>query len=90
MNTTSETLFTNRTWYEVENVSNVSCSLVFNSGPQLCSGPSIPKHAVKVHVFSKCLTCKCIFTQWICTYLLFYRWLVDFPILIGTNEIGTQ
>ena len=97
MKMTSETLFTNSAWYEVENGSNGSCNMVFNSGPQLFSGPSIPKHAVKVHVFSKDLIDKCIFTVWICiftlwiwTYLLFIDnfiftvWICIFTLWIRT------
>ena len=53
MKMTSETLFTTSTWYEAENGSNGSCNFVFNSGPQVCSGPSIPKHAVKLRIFSE-------------------------------------
>ena len=41
MKMTSETLFTISTWYEAENDSNGSCNFVFNSGPQVCSGPSV-------------------------------------------------
>ena len=40
MKVTSETLFTTSTRYEAENGSNGSCNFVFNSGPQLCNGPS--------------------------------------------------
>ena len=35
-------------------------NFVFNSGPQVCSGPSFPKHVVKVRIFSKDLINKCI------------------------------
>ena len=41
MKVTSETLFTTSTRYEAESGSNGSCNFVFNSGPQVCSGPSI-------------------------------------------------
>ena len=71
MKMTSETLLTTRTWYEVENGSNGLCNFVFNSGPQVCSDSSVPKHAVKVRFFSKDLIDKCIFTLWIWSYLLF-------------------
>ena len=52
MKMTSETLFANRTWYEVENGSNESCNFVFNSGPQVSIGSSVPKHAVKYSDFA--------------------------------------
>ena len=47
MKVTSEILFPTGTRYEAENGSNRSCNFVFNSGPQVFSGPSIPKHALK-------------------------------------------
>ena len=72
MKMTSETLFTTSTWYEAENGSNQSCNFVFNSGPQVCSGPSIPKHAVKVCIFPEFETDKSIFTGWI---WIFTRWI---------------
>ena len=62
MNVTSETLFTTSTRYETENGSNGSCNFVFNSGPQVCSGPSAPKHAVKVCIFPEFEIDKSIFT----------------------------
>ena len=63
MKVTSETLFTTSTWYEAENGSNGSCNFVFNFGPQVCSGPSVPKHALKVHIYSTNFIDKCIFTR---------------------------
>ena len=45
---TSETLLINSTRSEAENGSNESCNFVFNSGPQLCSAPSVQKHALNV------------------------------------------
>ena len=62
MKMTSELLFTTRTWYEVENGSNGSCNFVFSSGPQVCSS-SVPKHGVKVRIFSRDFMDKCIFTR---------------------------
>ena len=62
MKVTSETLFTTSTQYEAENGSNGSCNFVFNSGPQVCSGPSIPKHAMKVCIFPEFEIDKSIFT----------------------------
>ena len=61
MKMTSETLFTNSTWYEAENGSNGSCNFVFNSGPQVCSGSSVPKHDVKYSDFPGARIGKCIF-----------------------------
>ena len=63
MKMTSETLYTTRTWYEVENGSNGSCNFVFSSGPQVFSGSSVPKHGVKVRIFSRDFIDKCIFTR---------------------------
>ena len=62
MKVTSETLFTTSTRYEAEIVSNGSCKFVFNSGPQVCSGPSVPKHAVKVYISPEFEIDKSIFT----------------------------
>ena len=62
MKVTSETLFTTSTRYEAENGSNGSCNFVFNSGPQVFSGSSIPKHAVKVCIFPEFEIDKSIFT----------------------------
>ena len=61
MKVTSETWFTTSGWYEAKNGPNGSCNFVFNSGPQVCSGPSIPKHAVKYSDFSGVTIGKCIF-----------------------------
>ena len=48
MKVTSETWFTTSGWYEAKNGSNGSCNFVFNSGPPVCNGSSVPKHAVKI------------------------------------------
>ena len=39
--------------YEVENGSNGSCTFVFNSGPQVSNGSSVPKHLEKVRIFQR-------------------------------------
>ena len=47
--------------YEVENGSNGSCKFVVNSGPQGCSGSTVPKHAVKYYDNPGAKIGKCIF-----------------------------
>ena len=71
MKKTSETLFATRTWYEAENGSNGSYNFVFNSGPQVCSGLWLRKHAVKVRIFPESEIDKSVFTGW---KRVFTRW----------------
>ena len=48
MKVTSETWFTISGWFEAKNDSNGSCNFVVISGPPVCNGSSVPKHAVKL------------------------------------------
>jgi len=52
MKETSETLFTTRIWYDVENGSNGTCNFVFNSGPQVFNDSSSPKYFENLWIFS--------------------------------------